>query len=179
MYALIDTTGIVLEVAPVSSPVVGDAEWIEVSGGQISEVGDIYDVAAETFSPDLSTVKSAKVAALRAACAAAITGGFVSSALGAPHIYPSGATDQINLMGSVTDTLLPDLPEDWSTPFWCRDAAGEWDFRLHDATQIRQAGRDGKRHVVECQAMLADLSFFVNEATTIIAVNAIQWPEQE
>src|SRR5574340_1390039 len=44
---------------------------------------------AVDYVPTLAEAKSAKTAAINAACAAAIVGGFTSSALGAPHIYDS------------------------------------------------------------------------------------------
>lgn len=127
------------------------------------------------IGPSLNDVKAAKIGVLTAACAAAIVGGYQSSALGAPHFYPSAITDQINMMGSVTDSLLPDLPVDWTTPFWCRDEAGQWAFRLHDVTQIQQAGADGKAYIVECQARLEQLSAQVMLSASAEAVAAIVW----
>lgn len=127
--------------------------------------------------PSLDEIKTGRITALSADCAAAITGGFWSSALGEGHRYPSDLKDQINLMGSVTDSLLPDLDAGWQTPFWCRDAQGVWSWKMHTAAQIQQAGRDGKAHVVTCQTTLADLTISVLAATTSEAVSSVVWPE--
>lgn len=127
--------------------------------------------------PSLDDVKAARIGViLTAACAAAIVGGYQSSALGAAHLYPSSITDQINMMGSVTASLLPDLPGDWTTPFWCKDeASGQWAFRPHNAMQIQQAGADGKAHIVDCQARLEQLSAQVMAAASAQAIAAIVW----
>ncbi|MBB3947202.1 hypothetical protein GGQ73_003168 [Rhizobium skierniewicense] len=125
---------------------------------------------------DLDQLKADRVAALTRDCAAAIVGGYVSEALGTLHTYPSGVTDQINMMGSVTGSLLPDLAAGWETPFWCANKAGAWGWRMHNASQIQRAGSDGKAHVVTCQTTLATLNAQVEAAKTVAAVNAIDWP---
>lgn len=125
----------------------------------------------------LESVKASRVEALRAICEATITGGFKSGALGAVYTYPSDIKAQINLMGSVTDSIMPDLPSDWQTPFWVCDADDVWSWKMHNAAQIQQAGRDGKAHVVSCQTLLAELTATVLAATTAEAVTSIIWPE--
>lgn len=125
---------------------------------------------------DIETLRTTKITDLTAACQATILGGFTSAALGAPHQYPSQFTDQINLMGSVTESLLPDVPEGWVTPFWCADEGGVWLMRLHSAEQIRQAGRDGKAHVLACQQVLDALVLDAGAAETAQAIADIVWP---
>ncbi|MDH0907382.1 hypothetical protein N5C66_00705 [Rhizobium pusense] len=127
--------------------------------------------------PALDVVKANRIETLRSACEATITGGFQSSALGSDHTYPSDIKAQINLMGSVTDSIMPNLSPDWMTPFWVCDAAGLWSWKMHNATQIQQAGRDGKAHVVECQTLLAELTATVLAAATAEAVASITWPK--
>lgn len=139
-------------------------------------VGNRFEAPIEV-SPTLDTRKAGKVETLRIACEAAITGGFDSNALGNRHTYPSDIKAQINLMGSVTDSIMPDLPAHWTTPFWVRDVEGEWAWKMHNAAQIQQAGRDGKAHVVSCQTMLAELTAAVLAAATGEAVASIRWPE--
>lgn len=126
-------------------------------------------------APTFATLQASQIAALSAACAAEITGGYQSSALMAVHTYPSGLKDQVNMLGSVSDSLIPDLPADWTTPFWCADASGTWSFQMHTATQIRQAGRDGKAAVVAAQDKLATLSAKVMAASSAEAVTALVW----
>jgi len=63
-----------------------------------------------------------------------IDNGFISSALGAPHTYPSGDSDQLNLIGAVTAGV--------SVNFKCDDGSG-YVYRSHNAAQIRQVLQDG------------------------------------
>ncbi len=128
-------------------------------------------------SSALDAARQKRSAALSLTCAEKIIGGFTSSALGSEHHYPSEIKDQINLMGSVTDSIMPGLPSGWKTPFWCRDSDGAWSYKMHDASQIQQAGRDGKAHVVNCQTTLETLNGKIASAKTVAAVNAISWPE--
>lgn len=125
--------------------------------------------------PSLEAIKAAHIETLRIACEAKITGGFISSALGGAHTYPSDIKAQINLMGSVTDSIMPDLPANWTTPFWVCDAAGLWAWKMHNAAQIQQAGRDGKAAVVAAQTKLGQLTAGVEAAKTKKAVEAITW----
>lgn len=133
------------------------------------------EIAEEAPFASLEDAKAARLNQLTADCSTAIVGGYQSDALGASHHYPSGMVDQINMMGSVTASLLPDLADGWQTPFWCRAANGSWAFRAHTASQIQQAGRDGKAHVVICQATLEGLAQLVSEATSIEDVAAVTW----
>ena len=82
------------------------------------------------------------------ACRAHIESGFECAALGAPYLYPAKAQDQANLVASITDSLLADDDSGWTTPFWCADEAGVWEFRPHTAAQIRQVGREGKSAII-------------------------------
>ncbi|TAY75330.1 DUF4376 domain-containing protein [Rhizobium ruizarguesonis] len=123
----------------------------------------------------LAALKASRIAVLTATCAEAIVSGYSSSALGSEHQYPSKQTDQINMMGSVTDSLLPGQTVDWSTPFWCADESGAWAFRPHTASQIQGAGADGKAHILECQTKLGQLSVQVMAAASAEAVEAIVW----
>lgn len=146
-------------------------------------LGCVYDGTAWAPPADtrpLEEIRATKVAELSAACSGAIVGGFVSSALGAPHTYPSRATDQTNLMGSVVASMLPGVGAegaDWSTPFWCAAASGEWAFRPHSAAEIQAVGADGKSSIVACQARLADLVALVGLADNASEVSAILWGE--
>ncbi|QXZ71880.1 hypothetical protein [Agrobacterium sp. S7/73] len=154
--------------AVLEAPDAVDHDWV-LKGNEL--------LAPAPVDGSLDAVKAARVEVLRAACEATIIGGFASSALGNPHTYPSDIKAQINLMGSVTDSLMPDLPADWATPFWVCDAVGAWAWKMHNAAQIQQAGRNGKAHVVKCQTLLGELTMHVLAATTAEAVASIVWPE--
>ncbi|MBP2613425.1 hypothetical protein [Agrobacterium pusense] len=85
-------------------------------------------------------------------------------------------TDRINMIGPVTDSLLPTSGSGWSTPFWCMDEKDLWSFRDHSAAQIQKAGADGKAHVIQCQNTLDRLVELVNNATSEEAIVVGEWP---
>lgn len=128
-----------------------------------------------TAASQLQEHKDAKIASLSAACRQAITAGFESSALGQPHLYPSKETDQLNLAGSVTDSLLADLPADWVTPLWCADSAGEWAMRPHTAEQIQQVGREAKTRILSLMQHNAALAEQARLAPDKPSVDQIIW----
>lgn len=128
-------------------------------------------------SASLDTAKVRKVATLSAQCEAGILAGFDSEALGANHHYPARVIDQMNLVASVTDSLIPGLPEDWTTKFWCADPAGKWELRPHTAEQIQRVGREGKQAITAHITKNEDLSQLVMslQTDTLEALNAITW----
>lgn len=128
-----------------------------------------------TAAAQLQEYKEAKIISLSADCRAAIMAGFESSALGEPHLYPSKETDQLNLAGSVTDSLLADLPVNWTTPFWCADLHGVWAMRPHTAEQIQQVGRVAKARILVLMQHNATLAEQVRLAPDKTAVDQIIW----
>ena len=124
---------------------------------------------------DLVAARSTKVQEITSACRASILAGFDSAALGETHHYPAKETDQINLSGSILDSLLTGLPADWKTPFWCSDASGIWEFRLHTAEQIQQVGRDGKTAILVAIGKNEQLQARINLASSIKELNQIIW----
>ncbi len=123
----------------------------------------------------LQAAQATQRALINASCVSAMTGGFLSSALGAAHTYPSTLTDQHNLSGSVVASLLPNLPSGWTTPYWCQDSAGTWAMVQHTAAQIQQVGMDGKAWITAQQEKLASLNAQIEVATTVSEVTAIIW----
>lgn len=102
-------------------------------------------------------------------------GGFTSNALGSVHTYPSSPTDQLNLSGSIIQSLLPTTPSTWRAPFSGADTQGTWDFRLHTPAQIQQVGIDISNHVITCRIKYGTLRKTVLQATTIEAVATVTW----
>jgi hypothetical protein len=123
----------------------------------------------------LAQAQQSQVAIISAACAAAITGGFQSSALGNAYTYPSTQTDQSNLNANVVSSLLPNLPSNWTTLQLCMDSKGNWAYLPHTATQIQQVGSDGKAAILPCLTRNATLQAQVAAATTVAAVQAINF----
>lgn len=124
-------------------------------------------------STTLAQARESKIEELSGACRTQIYAGFQSSALGAVHTYPANDKDQANLAGSVVASLLPGLPTNWTTPFWCQDKSGVWAFVPHTAAQIQQVGIDGKAAIVAALEKNAILAAQVMACTTIAEVQAI------
>lgn len=82
----------------------------------------------------LKKIYSCQIETINHAVASAITAGFTSGAIGAPHSYSSELDDQLNLTGAVLRGL--------EMPYACRDEQGVKAFRLHTAAQLRQVGDD-------------------------------------
>ena len=129
----------------------------------------------EAELPTLGQCRNRKIAALRAACQREIRDGYRSAALGAPHTYPATEVDQRNMIAAVTASLLPSLPGDWKTPFWCADPAGSWGMREHTAAQIQCAAADARYAVIAAQRKLADLLEQVSAVSARADLDAIEW----
>ncbi len=187
--------GIVVDMIVVPSGTVISPDHTKITGPDFSRDGDGYHFYQQNGAQigwllednqlvpkglneeTIDDLKFQTVSKFRVQCETAITGGFFSDALGLPHRYPSKQTDQINLMGSVTASLLPDAGPDWHTPFWCANSDNEWGYLDHSAKQIQKAGADGKAHVILCQTTLVDLAYRVYEAKTPDDLREIKWPE--
>jgi hypothetical protein len=139
--------------------------------------GQLVIVPAPSLTPaeSLAAAKSAKSTELSTACAAAITNGFTSTALGASHTYPSDQSDQANLSANVLSSLLPNLPGDWVTLQLCCDADGVWSYRQHTVAQIQQVGTDGKAAVLAKLTHHAALREAVQAVESLDEVALISW----
>lgn len=176
----------IIESGIVTNIIEADAAFAETVGailaGADCMIGSAYANGAFTLpvppappTPTLAEAQATQTATLSAACHRAILFGFTSSALGAAHTYPTDDKSQFNLAASVTDSLLPNLPANWTTPFMCADSSGVWAMRSHTAAQIQQAGSDGKAFVLKNLQQNASLAAQVASATTVAAVQAIVW----
>ncbi len=144
---------------------------LDVQGGKLT----IVPAPTLTTAQLLVQAQQAQLAIVGAACAAAITGGFQSSALGKAYTYPSTQNDQANLNANVVSSLLPGLPANWTTLQICGDADGKWGYMPHTAAQIQQVGTDGKAGILGCLTKNAGLQAQIAAATTVAAVQAINW----
>lgn len=136
-------------------------------GKRIQPDADGFPVAVDQPAPSLESAKAAKSAVINTACAAAIVGGFASSALSAPHTYDSALEDQLNLIGAVG--LGIDMP------YRCADAAGVKEFRLHTAVQLKQVAADGAVIKLTALEKAATLKAQVQAAADAAAVEAVAW----
>ncbi|MEO6920520.1 MAG: hypothetical protein ABI171_16180 [Collimonas sp.] len=139
--------------------------------------GEMTVTAAPAPGADqlLAQAQQVQVALINSACAAAITAGFISSALGTPHTYPAKQTDQQNLSASVLASIYPNLPANWMTPFWCEDANGVWAWVSHTASQIQQAGSDAKMAILTNMSKNATLQAQIMTAVDVVSVQKINW----
>lgn len=153
----------------------GPIDW----GGQDTPTSKLLymgsDVQPEWVETgEIEHLRSEKVLAMNRACTAQIVSGFVCSALGEPHTYPSDHQDQSNLLASVTDSLLAGADPSWTTPFKCADASGVWLYRPHTVAQIQQVGREGKASILIALAKNELLREEINSATAE-QLSSISW----
>lgn len=135
----LDNTNIIVPLQGLAGPIIDHVEaWLvsasesKFAGGTVVPHGPI----------GLAASRARKIAVLNSCCSLAIMNGFRSDALGEPYYYPAKKQDQDNLLASVTDSLMPNLPENWTTPLWCMDVDDVWARRPHTAAQTQQIGRD-------------------------------------
>jgi len=122
----------------------------------------------ENPPPTLAEVRAAKRAELSVACRSAITGGFDSEALGAPHRYDSGLEDQINLVGAASLGTAVD--------YACTDVATSTKAaRPHTAAQIKQVLADGAAIKIALLAQYRARVAAVEAAETEAEVEAVVW----
>jgi hypothetical protein len=119
--------------------------------------------AAQTLP--LSAVQAEQVFVLRAACTAAITGGFSSSSLGAAHTYPSTSTDQTNMLANAST----------GGDLWCEASGGAWSMVSHTADQAKAVLADFVTARDAARAKLATMSGQVQAASSPSSVQAIVW----
>lgn len=158
---------------------VGHVYWLaDRSRHEITEAGVVPPdgwLAADP-GPSLSDVKTSRIAQITRECEAAIVGGFESSALGQPHMYPCKATDQSNLQASVSVAAQrPNQP----FPFWCQAASGEWTYVAHTAAQITQVGMDAYDATLSKLQRKGQLEARINAALSIAEVEAVKWAADE
>jgi hypothetical protein len=171
-FAIIEG-GVVANIVEADSAFAQSQGWIDATGGCM---GDLWNgVSFSSAAANLDAEKDAQKAVVSQSCQDAILAGFTSSALGSAHSYPAKFTDQQNLNASVTASLLPGVDANWTTPFWCADAEGNWSYAAHTAAQIQQAGSDGKAAILTCLTKNQQLAAQIDAATTIPAVQAITW----
>ncbi len=143
------------------------AGWVKAGDGTF---------AAPFFDP--FPLKTAVAEALSRACAAAIAGGYASSALGAPHWYASKETDQANLdadmMAAAAGGAAANPPV--TADIACSaDNGGTWTVVTHNAAQVVQLWGDFRAWRVAQQAKNRTLQTQIAAATTVDAVAAIVW----
>jgi len=147
-------------------------------GAALAVEGGALFVIPPSAAFALERARSQQAAAISAACAAAITGGFQSAALGQAHTYPSKPTDQSNLTGAVTASIMTAGVPGWTINFWCSDADGNWAFVPHTAAQIQGVYADGIAALQAYQARNQALQEQITAATTVEAAQAVAWGEQ-
>lgn len=134
-----------------------------------------WDNDAERWVVDFSTLTERKSLEIKSACRTAIMSGFNIEISGQLRLYPSNNTDQLNLIASVTDSYNPTNAQNWTTPFWCANSNGVWDYRMHNAAEIRTVGSAGKLHISSQIAKKAALEYQLSLAQTPEAIEAINW----
>lgn len=111
----------------------------EIYGFDINAKGEVIEKASRPQTPEEVSAKMKNDTRI------AIISGITSDALGSMHTYPTTQTDQNNLNGLITESLLPDSGDEYK--FWCADSIGVWARRIHTKAQIRVVGKAVLAHV--------------------------------
>lgn len=156
-----------------------DGQGTNIANWNTIKLGTQPTIASlETYYTDnlaLPQAQQAQIASLTLSCSSTITAGYTSSALGSVYTYGNNTIDQLNMASSVIAALINANTANWTTPMWCENSAGVWEYMQHTAAQVNEVGVSGKTFVVANQTKLANLKTQVNAATTIEAVQAITW----
>jgi hypothetical protein len=175
---------------PADAVLITDQDYAALCAGQsrgqaIVADTDGYPVLAEQPLPSMDYAASLRIATLSADCEAAITGGFMSEALGTPHAYQSDRDDQLNLVGAVSANA--------DIPFKCLDGnTGIWAYRPHTAAQLKQVLADGAavklqhlqrfgllrdqvQSIVAATTLLPDDPDYMDDATARAALDTVVW----
>ncbi|WP_199028682.1 hypothetical protein [Ralstonia sp. ASV6] len=145
----------------------------QATGKAITSDADGKPIAVDPVSlMTLSEIQAAQKAKVDALCAAALSAGFDSSALGGAHSYPSEDTDQRNLQNAVSAAAI--ASSTWTTPIWCA-SNDAWSFAPHTAAQVQQVNADWLAYRVAAQQKYAGLIAKINAATSVEEVQAIDW----
>lgn len=135
----------------------------------------VDDAPAWVELATLDDLRARKSVAISQSCADAITAGFPCDALGDGFTYPAKVNDQANLTGSVLRSFYLSNDAEWRTPFWCADADGAWEFRLHTAAQIQRVGDCAVNARLACMATNEQLQAQIAAATTPGELADINW----
>ncbi len=111
----------------------------EIYGFDVDAKGEVIEKAARPQTPEEVLAK------LQSDTRIAIISGTTSDALGTMHTYPTSMTDQHNLNGLITESLLPGSGDEYK--FWCADSSGAWARRIHTKAQIQAVGKAVLAHV--------------------------------
>lgn len=140
-----------------------NSDWIEYQNWllQGNQPEPLYNV---------EQLKANKIDIINTSCEDAITAGFISSALGAPHTYDSAIEDQINLIGAVI-AAGAGMPIEYK----CYDEDGTKQWHDHTPQQMQQVYVDGLVYKVTQLKKATFLKDAVAAATTIEELNNISW----
>lgn len=125
----------------------------------------------QLLAAEVPAAQQAKILVLKQSCTNAIQAGFTCDALGSAHIYDSELpTDQTNILGAMIASM-----SGASIPFTCTDVNGHKEQRLHTSTQLQQVFQAAMSHVMVNKTHYDSLKKQVEQATTLEAVNAVNW----
>lgn len=124
--------------------------------------------------PSLAAVQTTVISSLQSACQSAITGGFISSALGKTNYYGSLQTDQLNLQRMFATSQSGSTPS--SYPIYCSPVPVQNPPLVqHTQAQMLQVLADLNAWITAQQEKYNELVQQVRAAKTVADVQAITW----
>lgn len=154
------------------------------SGFTSSALGSIYNYpAGNTDQQNLTASVLASMLAMSSpewAASTAYTAGATVTSGGQVYVCTTAGTSGTTAptWPTTVGTAEADGTADWeiwTTPFWCENSSGVWNYVPHTAAQIQQVGLDGKAAITANLVKNKTLATESQAATTIAAVQAITW----
>ena len=122
---------------------------------------------------DLVELRRRKSLELKSFAQIAIESGIDSDVLGLVYHYPTALTDQHNLIGLITESLLPGAGDQYL--FWCADLNGVWVRRPHSKVQIQALGNAVSAHVKTQQSHYELKLLDLSAANTEAEIDLVGW----
>ena len=142
--------------------IIDNLKWIEIDGMEqvcrlfapldLFTIPRIEPVELEdgTVITIASALKWLATYRIKLACKTQIINGIDSAVLGTTHHYPTDVTDQANLNGLISASLILGIA---GAPykFECADTLGVWQRRAHSLEQIQQLGLAVAAHTISAK----------------------------
>lgn len=164
------------ESIPVDALAVSDEVYLKLltdeSDGKII-ITDSNDLPI-TITPIVSIerLREYKIISIQLSLEDAINSGVVCNVLGEDYLYPTKFKDQHNIIGLITETLLPNSGDSYL--FWCADSSGTWARRNHTKNAIQLVGKVISDHVKTQQQKYEQKLSEINVAT-LENIQGIVW----
>ena len=136
-----------------------------------NETAQEWQDDATKIADNLASSKDVRKEYMRQQAASEISSSFTSSSLGSTHTYDSRKEDQSNLLLARDEAELASPQE----AMVYANNGTEYAYRTHTLAQIKQVCADCSLHIRPVREKLIQKKAEIDSATTVTAVNAVNW----